>query len=390
MSPSPLLVAEATSGLPEPLLAALLTWIAVALLLRITVLVERVRLEWAVAVLIGSYWFTALLRDQAVQSVLTRWTTLADVRLATHAAALVGAGAILWIGLLWRARQPVRAAMLALIWAGVVLAVAALAWISAPARAADIAVEELSGWRPGVYLTIYSLPTALAEIPVLITAVSLLWHWRQSRSRAAFGAIVIICIAFSQVDAWTRLVTGWLITTGVHRLTTDRAHSNDLLFLIPIAMLMLLAVPSIITSLAIRTHRDPASRNSRILRPMWEDMMRARPEMRLNALTWTTLPQVTEHRMRVEIEDTMISAAPYLTGLGPAPIPAQVCDALRAALTGGAVEHDDQNAAAPPWIGDETFVLDIAQEWNRTRTDNGQPSALEEADSPGHPRKATL
>jgi len=389
MNPSPLLVAEATSGLPGPLLAALLTWIAAVMVLRMTALTERVRLEWAVAVLIGSYWCTALLRDRAVQSLLTRWTTLADVRLATHAAALVGAGAILWIGLLWRAQRPLRRPVVTLIWVAVTLLVVALAWISAPARAADVAVEELSGWRPGVYLTVYSLPTALAEIPVLITAVGLMWHWRQSLSRAAFGAIVAICIAFSQFDAWTRIVTGWLITTGVHRLTADRAHDNDGLFLVPIALLMLLAVPSIITSLAIRLRKDPASRNIEVLRPMWNDMMAARPEMRLNVRTRTTQPQVSEHRMRIEIEDTMISAAPYLTTLGPLPTPAQVCHTLRAALTRSEHEQIDEAAAAPQWVGNEAFVLDIAREWTRTRPAAGQPRAVVEPDSTVDARKAT-
>ncbi|BCK59408.1 MULTISPECIES: DUF6545 domain-containing protein [Nocardia] len=386
MSPSPLLVAEATSSLSGPATAALLTWIAAALVLRMAVLVNRVRLDWAVAVLIASMWCTALLRDRAVQSTLTRWISLADVRLATHAAALVGAGAILWIGLLWRARRPVPNAVVPLIWLAVAVLAGALAWISAPARAANIAVEELPGWRPGVYLTVYSLPTALAEVLPLVTAVSLMWHWRESRSRAVFGAIVTACIAISQLDAWTRIVTGWLLTTGVQgQLTSERAGGNDLLFLLPVALMMLLAVPSIATSLAIRLGKDAASRNVRVLAPMWEDMMAARPEMRLHVQARTTLPQVTEHRMRIEIEDTMISAAPHLTGLPPRPTPAQVCAALRAALSADNAERGDQAAAAPSWVGDELFVLDIAREWTRTRADSGQPPV--EADSKA--RKAT-
>ncbi|WP_330180926.1 hypothetical protein OHB26_31720 [Nocardia sp. NBC_01503] len=383
MSPSSLLVAEATSSLTEPVMAVLLAWIAIAGILRMSVLLERVRLDWAVAVLIWSYWSTALLRDRAMQSVLTRWVALADVRLATHAAALVGAGAILWIGLLWRARRPVRGPVVTLIWAGVVVLAGALAWISAPARAADVAVEELPGVRPGIYLTVYTLPTALAEIPVLIIAVSLMWHWRQSLARAAFGLILTVCIAFSQIDAWSRIITGWLITAGTRdELTAHRASGNDLLFLLPVAVLMLLTVPSIVTSLAIRLHRDSASRNVRVLGPMWEDMMTARPEMRLN-VPRSTLVQVSEHRMRIEIEDTMISAAPHLTGLHAQPTPAQVCHALRSALAEGGSESGDRRAAAPAWVGDEAFVLDIAREWTRTR-----PAVAD--DSNAHARKALL
>lgn len=381
-APSRLLVAEATSSLHEPLIVALLVWIAVVLIVRMTVLVERVRLDWAVTVLIGSLWVTALLRDRALQSVLTRWIALADLRLLTHIAAIVGAGGILWIGLLWRARRPARGPVLALIWVGVAMVAVALAWISAPARAANIAVEELPGWRPAIYLAVYSLPTALAEILPLITALSLMWHWRQSWARAAFGALVTIVIALSQVDAWSRIVTGVLISSGVRdQLTADRAGSNDLLFLLPVALMMLLAVPSIITSLAIRLHKDPASRAIGVLGPMWEDLMAARPEMRLNVQARTTLPQVTEHRMRVEIEDTMISAAPYLAGLGPSPTPPQVCETLRLALNTENAERGDQAAAAPSWVGDEGFVLGVAREWTRTR------SATTEADSTT--RKAT-
>ncbi|MFD4407622.1 DUF6545 domain-containing protein [Nocardia sp. NPDC058499] len=375
MSPSPLLVAEASSSLSAPVAAALLTWIAVAVMLRMAVLIERVRLDWAVAVLVASMWCTALLRDQGVQGVLTRWISLADIRLATHAAALVGAGAILWIGLLWRARRPVPRPAVPLIWVSVAILAGVLAWISASARAANIAVEELSGWRPGVYLTVYSLPTVLAEILPLITALSLIWHWKQNRGRAVFGAIITICAALSWFDGLTRIVTGWMITAGAPaESAADRAGSNDLLFLLPVALLMLLAVPSITTSLAIRLRRDAASRNIRVLGPMWEDMMAARPEMRLHVRARNTLPQVTEHRMRIEIEDTMISAAPYLTGLDHHPSPPEVCRALRAALSAEDAEHGDQAAAAPPWVGDDAFVLDIAREWTRTRTGSGQPT----------------
>ncbi|WP_194814552.1 DUF6545 domain-containing protein [Nocardia sp. XZ_19_385] len=367
MTPSPLLVAEATSSLSEPLAAALLIWIAAVVLARMTVLVERLSLDWALATLAMSFWFTALLRDRAVQSVLTRWIALADIRLATHAAALCAAGALVWIGLLWHARRPVRDSTIVLIWVGVAVLVIALAAISAPARAANIAVEELSGWRPGVYLMTYSLPTALAELLPLVTAVSLVWHWRQSLARAVFAGVIIACIAVSQLDAWTRILTGWMITAGQDELTIDRAGTNDLLFLAPVALLMLLALPSIATSLAIRLRRDPASRNIAILEPMWADMMDARPEMRLHVKARKTLPQVTEHRMLIEIEDTMISAAPYLAGLDPRPDPSQVCQALRAALDEGEEGYRDQDACAPAWVGNEAFVLKIAREWSKTR-----------------------
>lgn len=382
--PSALLVAEATSSLSEPVAAALLIWIAVVVVARMTVLIERLSLDWALATLAMSFWFTALLRDRAVQSVLTRWITLADIRLATHAAALCAAGALVWIGLLWHARKPVRDGTIALIWVGVAVLVAALAWISAPARAANIAVEELSGWRAGVYLTTYSMPTVLAELMILITAVSLVWHWRQSLARAVFAGVLIACIAVSQIDAWTRILTGWLITAGVQDdLAAGRAGTNDLLFLAPVALLMLLALPSIATSLAIRLRCDPASRNIAVLEPMWADMMDARPEMRLHVKPRKTLPQVTEHRMRIEIEDTMISAAPYLAGLGPRPDPSQVCEALRAALDVGDGGLRYQDATAPEWVGNEAFVLKIARQWSRARP------GLDRA-TQSHPREVTV
>ncbi|WP_028478236.1 DUF6545 domain-containing protein [Nocardia sp. CNY236] len=374
MSPSPLLVAEASSSLSEPVAAALLTWIAVVVVLRMSVLVERARLDWAAVVLIGSFWCIALLRDRAVQEVLTRWISLADVRLAAHTAALVGAGAILWIGLLWRARRPVRGCVVPLISVSVAVLAGALAWISTPARAVNVAIEELSGWRPGVYMTVYSLPTMVAEILPLITALSLIWNWQQNRARAALGATIAVCVALSWIDGLTRTVTGWMISAGVPgQVGAERAEHNDLLFLLPVALLMLLGMPSIATSLAIRLGKDSASRNIRVLGPMWEDMMAARPEMRLNVRARNTLPQVTEHRMRIEIEDTMISVAPWLTCLDPDPTPPQVCQALRAAYTADAAEQGDQAAAAPLWVGDEKFVLEIAREWARTRSTQVSP-----------------
>ncbi len=364
VAPSPLLLQEATSSMPEGAGVALTVWIAAALVLRMTLLLERSRLDWAIAILVSAMLATAVSRDRVVQSVVTPWLALADIRLATHIAALALAGALLWVGLLWRVQQPASSRTAVWIMVGVAVLGAALAWLSVPARNANIAVEELNDWRTPAYMMVYSLPTPLAEIPMLITSVGLAWGWRGNRPRAVFGGIATVCIALSMADSFSRMLSAWLLFAGVHnKFTADRAISNDWLFLVPVAGFMLMTIPSIVTSANIRLRRDQATRNIRTLYPMWKDMMAARPQTRLQVQVRSSLPQVIEHRMRIEIEDATISATPWLTSLGEQPTPAQVCAALRSALL-ESTDCGDTRARTPPWIDDEHFVLAVAREWN--------------------------
>ncbi|WP_069159654.1 DUF6545 domain-containing protein [Nocardia altamirensis] len=366
MEPSPLLATVATSLVPGAAAAALMGWIAAALVLRMVLLLERSRLDWAVAILVSAMLATAVLRDRAAQAVLTPWLSLADIRLATHIAALSMAGALLWVGLLWQGQKPVSWRTAAWIIACVAVLGATLAWLSVSARSANIAIEELHDWRTPAYMMVYSLPTPLAEVPMLVTFVGLLRCWRQSLPRAVFGGVATVCITLSMVDSGSRVLSAWLHFAGVHNsFTTGRAASNDWLFLVPVAGFMLMTIPSIVVSATIRLRRDRASRNIRILSPMWADMMAARPETRLHVHVRNSLPQVTEHRMWIEIEDVTISAAPWLTCLGTQPTPAQVCAALRSALSDGAVGGGDRDARAPEWIDDEKFILEVAREWQQ-------------------------
>lgn len=369
-----MLTTEATSSMPEAVGLALMAWIATALVLRMTLLLERSRLDWAVASLVSAMLATAFLRDRVVQSVLTPWLALADIRLATHIAALAVAGALLWVGLLWRVQRPVSWHTAAWITVGVAVLGVALAWLSVPARAANIALEELPGWRTPIYMMVYSLPTPLAEIPMLITSVGLVRRWDQNRPRAVFGGVATVCIALSVYDSCSRMLSAWFLFAGVHNgFTADRASSNDWLFLVPVAGFMLMTIPSIVVSGNIRLRRDQATRNIRILAPMWEDMMAARPGTRLHVQVRTSLPQVIEHRMRIEIEDVTISAAPWLACLGEQPTPAQVCAALRSALFDSASGGGDTHAKVPSWIGDEQFILAVAREWKLTAHGGAEP-----------------
>ncbi|WP_331761183.1 hypothetical protein OG225_42760 (plasmid) [Nocardia sp. NBC_01377] len=366
--PSPLLVTEATSVVPGVAATALVGWIVILMVLRMTLMLERSRLDWAIATLIGAYVCVAVLRVGTVQSVFTEWIALADVRLATHISALIGAGAVLWIGLLWRTRTPVsRWTMGGIVTAVVVLGVT-LAWLSMPARQANIAVEELGNWRTPAYMMVYSLPTPLAEIPVLITSFDLIRRWRQSGRRAVLGIVTTSAIALSMIDSFSRISSAWLVFHGVdNELTEARASSNDLLFLGPISALMLLAIPSIVESTRIRLRSDPASRNIRTLEPLWNDLMLARPATRLQVQHRDSLPQVTEHRMRIEIEDVMLSVAGPLAALDDRPTPGQVCAALRAALSEEIPDGSGSEVIAPDWLEDERFILAVARVWKETQ-----------------------
>ncbi|MCX2966268.1 DUF6545 domain-containing protein [Gordonia aquimaris] len=317
------------------------------------------------------------LRNATVQGVLADLgVTLTDVRSLTHLFVLLSAAALAVVGFLWeRGRLPSRRLPYWLVAAAFVIA-AALWLLASPARSQGIAVEELEGWRTAAYMTLYSLPTPIAELPALFTAVVMLRE-RSTRPRLLFGAVVLVAIASSWLDHLYRLVTGWFLAFGADNDFTDaRSGSNDALFLPILAVLVIIGIPNIVSSFQVRFGRDPDSLSVRLLAPLWRSLTSALPEYRLVETHTFVHPAEMAYRMRIEIDECVVELAGWLPDGATWPEDATG----RAALLEEALERfragrTRSHASAPAWLKSDTQIDDVARAWRGVQpTHLGRPS----------------
>lgn len=304
MPASDFLEQQATTSLPWYVTAPLFVWVIGILGLRSIVLVDKRSVDKAIAWF--AFWLivVALLREPWVHSPLYKLGfELSDIRVMTHTAAIAAAAAIFMLGLYWReVRRPPKRLLPALV-AFTIGCGLALFLVSLPARDQGVAVEELENWRTGLYMTIYSLPTPVAEVLILAISAGLIRE-RSTSARVFLGTVVFVAAATSTFDHLSRLAVGWFLSFGIHNGLTDaRAESNDLFFLPVMAGLAVLAIPSIVTSIRIHRGRDSAAVAVKVLGPMWSTLTNTLPQYRLPQTHGLGAASGLEHRMRVEIED---------------------------------------------------------------------------------------
>jgi hypothetical protein len=370
MTDSTVLTDAATSVLSAWWTVPLLLWISALIVLRNMVLidkraVDRAAHQWAWWMII-----VALLREHWVQHRLEAFgLELSDVRVLTHTAAIAGAATILLIGLYWRDDRLPNPRLPQYLYASTIL-VGILLWvISLPARKEHIAVEELENWRTGIYFTIYSLPTPAAETIVFLTALGLVLE-RSLGPRLLFGSVLLAAVIFSMLDHLTRFVSGFFLSFGAHNALTDArtGPANDLLFLPILALLVVSALPSIGTSVRIRLRRDPSSQAVKVLAPVWSRLTEAMPAYRLNQTHSLTSPAEQEHRMRIEIEDTIEAMNRYRRRDECWPSDpfgrANLLEKCIARHTNGQSPPDELYEGPPPWLQAEDQVLAMAAAWS--------------------------
>lgn len=365
MQASEFLEQQATTSLPWFVTAPLFVWVIGILGFRTIILVDKRSVDIAIAWF--AFWLivVALLREPWVHRPLIKLgLELSDIRVLTHTAAIAAAGAIFMLGLYWRdERRPPKGLVTALVVVTLCLGIA-LFLVSLPARDDGIAVEELENWRTGLYLTFYSVPTPLAEILTIAITAGLVWE-RSTRARVFLGAVVFIAAVTSSIDHLSRLVVGWFLTFGVHNgLTETRAESNDLFFLPVMAALVVLAFPSIVTSIRVRRGRDTAAMAVKVLGPMWSALTNALPQYRLPQTHDLAAASELEHRMRVEIEDCIGALNYYLPPGAVWPgDPQGRAQMLMSALT----RHQEGATPAPTpppvWLRSEEQVQALAASW---------------------------
>ncbi|MFF0818396.1 MAB_1171c family putative transporter [Rhodococcus sp. NPDC003318] len=361
---------EATSSLPpwasDPMLAIL----AVVIVGRLVFVRER-QLDQQITWLLFWWLGAAVLREPWMQGLLMDATplTLSDLRLLTHAAAMCGAGAIFLIVRAFSNVRRVRRRAFVLVYSIIAVEVALLAWISAPARSAGIAIEELHDWRTAAYMLIYSSQMPLALAAVAAACIRVFRHGDEARSTRIWAVLILLVGAVSAFDHLTRIVNGIMLALNQHNaFTVWRSESNDVLFLPAATALAIVVSWPIFTAIRTRRANDPSSAAVVALTPMWKDLSTAMPAISLQATT-STLPSSVEreHRMRIECEDALYELLPYMSADDRAEDvdPASRCAAITDALERRRSDRQPSSpVSAPRWLADEDELLRIADAWS--------------------------
>ena len=370
MHASEFLEQQATTSLPWYVTAPLFVWVIGILGLRSIVLVDKRSVDRAIAWF--AFWLivVALLREPWVHSPLFKLGfELSDIRVMTHTAAIAAAAAIFMLGLYWReVRRPPKRLLPALV-AFTIGCGLALFLVSLPARDHGVAVEELENWRTGLYMTIYSLPTPVAEVLILAISAGLIRE-RSTSARVFLGTVVFVAAATSTFDHLSRLAVGWFLSFGVHNGLTDaRAESNDLFFLPVMAGLAVLAIPSIVTSIRIHRGRDSAAVAVKVLGPMWSTLTNTLPQYRLPQTHGLGAASGLEHRMRVEIEDCIGVLNYHLPpGTEWPGDPQGRAQMLMRALAEYEKGTPPTSIRPPSWLSSSDQVLALAAAWSDINT----------------------
>ena len=369
MTPSDVLVREATSSTPPVVSWVLIVWVAAVVGIRQLILVDRRPVDTAVHTFVALLLLGALFRQPTVQHLLqTVGLSLGQIRSMTHTAAIGSAAAMLIVGALWQQGRtfPWHIVVPALVVA-VLLYSAVLYMIAWPATSGGVAVEELRSWRTALYMVMYALPTPLALVLVARTAIGHV-RKRRERSRTLFGIAVLVCVVGSTADHATRALSGILLSLGVSNEFTDaRSHSNDLLFLPILALMACLGIPSIVLSLRIYWGKDSASRHAKLLTGMWTTLRAAVSDV--GVPDTHDIPVATdfvEQRMFIDIEDAVHALLPYYPKDGEDSSPQAAARELRDALNNMSrgIKAVSAKRTPPAWLQDDRQVLAVAAAWN--------------------------
>lgn len=387
MTPSDVLIQQTTTAVPSWICGP---FVAIALLvLAYRMLVIRDRRPTTTA----AHWYAlfivvyAGLRIAPVHDWLIEHTplTLADVRVMGAILQVAAASALLLLGLRWRSRSGTTSSR---IWwgtaTGVVVIGLLLIWVHSALRDSQLAVEELDGsWRTGLYLTLHSILFIPAELVVVAT----LWPMARTgtRGRRILVLALSAAIAFSIINLSTVMAAGWLMSAGIDGpLTQPRSSVRNDFALYPTLLPWLpVGIPTIVADVRRRLGLDRA-REQRMaqLRPLWEAMTTAMPAYKLAELGPNDgLPSEAEreHRMRIELEDTIYALSRYLpdgttwpeSASGRAQVLRKALDAYEAAPEATPAPITAQ--AKPLWVSSETDLDAVAREW---AADYGAPQKV--------------
>lgn len=376
-APSEVLINQTTTALPN--WAAVVTAALLALTVyRITVLGDRRGTSTAAnwyAFFITCY---ALTRFSVIQEWLSGVTgaSLSDVRVLGSAADVAAALALLLLAFRWRSATGLTPPLLRAVFVTFgLLACCALFALNAPAHTANIAIEEVGGWRTAAYITLYSGIFIPAEALIVVTLLQMARHGTSDWRRRVLVTFLLLAIAVSVASLSTRIAGAWLaaigIDTGLHSARTSLA--NDIAFYPSVVWLIPVGLPAVVVDIRRRLGlaESRISRSIRHVRPLWKSLVDVAPSAVLADESGVENEVEVNHRMQVEISDVIARVAAYLPpGTQWPDDPRGQARTLVAACKSYISDNGPERAPDPPtWAKDETAVEAVADVWSKEGLD---------------------
>lgn len=362
---STILVNQARSTTPPALSAVLIVTCGSVLLLRLF-FIRTGRPQLLVSALLGVMTMVVLVRDTWVQgSVLEPLgVNLATARVIGHSIIMYGA-VCLW--LLARSWTSPRRFSRVEITTALVAATGITVWlwfVSAPARASNVAVEDFQSWRTAAYLVPMSLPIPVAAAAVISALLAQSRDTSTNSKTTRLAALAAILAAGLQfIDHVSRAVSAVFLSIGEQNwLTHFRTQGVDQVFLPAAAALAIATFPGVWRAFF---ERREAIRQTASLERLWKEVVHcfpgiAKPETE-------TLP-IRERReeMLIELEDGLTRL--HLSG--HATTSSQRAQDVQRALS--MAEERRAVADSPAWTASRRAIVRVAAAYSTLPYQNAQ------------------
>lgn len=206
----------------------------------------------------------------------------------------------------WRTSSTAGLIGAALLSGGVMLAV------GSEARGVGEYIDVLPGWRTGVYFVVFFVWAALMPLMYLRVSIRELRRGQLSRQVALTFVLFVVLTLWGFEEALSILCMGLLASTGyAPGFVAARVEMNEFSFTYLLAVAVVCAALPLWRRAAELLEVDRWSRSSRLLTPMWSELVLTCPEVVLPRFS-SPGPQQRVHRMCVEIRDALSLLGRYL------------------------------------------------------------------------------
>ena len=347
---SQILLNQARSTTPPSLAVPLVALVLVTVVVRLYV-IRSGRPSLLLNALISVAAIIVLLRDPHIQNLfLSFGINLATVRVLCHTVVVFGAAVAWFLARAWMTSQKFHRLEMTFVFGSALALSVWLWWVSSPARASNIAMEDLESWRTAAYLLPVSTPVPVACIAIIAAVVAHgrerneLWTW-------IWTAAAIMAATLQAVDHVTRAVSGVFLSRGAHNLLTQiRTEGVDQIFLPAVAALALCTLPAIWSTLRTRATLQA---NADAMHSMWSAIVGRVPG--ISKPETKDLPlEFRVEEMFIEIEDGLIRLSLPTHCSSPKEAARHVHDGLRNYRDG------DSPFDPPSWLADRAAILKAA------------------------------